>query len=67
MGDLDYMEWIENRRWNMYTKGGIVVMLPEDNPLAAIGTLVALNTNHNILNKQIQIIDMRDAARILVK
>lgn len=67
VGDLDYMEWIENRRWNMYTKDGIIVMLPEDNPLAAIGTLVALNTNHNILNKQIQIIDMRDAARILVK
>ena len=67
VGDLDYMEWIENRRWNMYTKGGIVVMLPEDNPLDAIGTLVALNNNHNILNKEIQVIDMRDAARILVK
>jgi cell division septal protein FtsQ len=51
----------------MYTKGGIVVMLPEDNPLDAIGTLVALNNNHNILNKEIQVIDMRDAARILVK
>ena len=61
------MEWIENRRWNMYTKGGIVVMLPEENPLDAIGTLVALNNNHNILNKEIQVIDMRDAARILVK
>jgi cell division septal protein FtsQ len=51
----------------MYTKDGIVVMLPEDNPLAAIATLVVLNTNHNILNKQIQVIDMRDATRILVK
>ena len=67
VGDLDYMEWIENRRWNMHTKDGIIVMLPEDNPLSAIGTLVALNNNHNILNKQIQVIDMRDAARILVK
>ena len=67
VGDLDYLEWIENRRWNMYTKDGIVVMLPEDNPLAAIATLVVLNTNNNILNKQIQVIDMRDATRILVK
>ncbi|MFQ6729876.1 MAG: cell division protein FtsQ/DivIB [Alphaproteobacteria bacterium] len=67
VGDLDYMEWIENRRWNIYTKDGIVVMLPEDNPLAAIGTLVALNGNHNILGKQIKMIDMRDSARILVK
>ena len=67
VGDLDYMEWIENRRWNIYTKDGIVVMLPEDDPLAAIGTLVALNGNHNILGKQIKMIDMRDSARILVK
>ena len=67
VGDLDYMEWIENRRWNIYTKDGIVVMLPEDNPLAAIGTLVALNGNHDILGKQIKMIDMRDSARILVK
>ena len=67
VGDLDYMEWIENRRWNIYTKDGIVVMLPEDNPLAAIGTLVALNGNHDILGKHIKMIDMRDSARILVK
>jgi cell division protein FtsQ len=67
VGDLDYIEWIENRRWNIYTKDGIVVMLPEENPLNAIGTLIALNNNHKILSKQIQVIDMRDAARILVK
>ena len=67
VGDLDYMEWIENRRWNMYTNGGITIMLPEENPLAAIGTLISLNTNHNILDKDIKLIDMRDSARILVK
>ena len=67
VGDLDFMEWVENRRWNIHTKNGIIVMLPEDNPLDAIGTLIALNTNHKILAKQIKIIDMRDSARILVK
>jgi cell division protein FtsQ len=67
VGDLDYMEWIENRRWNMYTNGGITIMLPEENPLAAIGTLISLNNNHNILDKDIELIDMRDSARILVK
>lgn len=67
VGDLDYMEWIENRRWNMYTNGGITIMLPEENPLAAIGTLISLNNNHNILDKDIKLIDMRDSARILVK
>lgn len=67
VGNLDYMEWIENRRWNMYTNDGIIIMLPEENPTAAIGTLISLHNNHHILDKDIQMIDMRDSARILVK
>ena len=67
VGHLDYIEWIEDRRWNIYTNDGIVVMLPEKNPLTAIGTLISLNNNHKILDKKIKMIDMRDASRILVK
>lgn len=67
VGHLNYMEWIENRRWNLHTNNGITVMLPEENPLAAIGALIALNSNHKILDKDITLIDMRDDARILVK
>ncbi|MBO5704977.1 MAG: cell division protein FtsQ/DivIB [Alphaproteobacteria bacterium] len=67
VGQLDYMEWIESRRWNLYTNNGITVLLPEQNPIAAIGALVTLNNNHKILNKDIKVIDMRDDARILVK
>jgi len=64
---LDYLEWIENRRWNLHTTGGITIMLPEQNPVDAIGQLVSLNNNHNILSRKINLIDMRDSARILVK
>lgn len=67
VGHLNYLEWIENRRWNMYTNNGITIMLPEQNPSGAINTLVVLNNTHGILNKDIKIIDMRDNARILVK
>lgn len=67
IGDIDYLEWIESRRWNIHTLGGITVMLPENDPISAIGTLVSLNNNHKILGKKIKTIDMRDAARILVK
>ena len=67
VGNLDYMEWIENRRWNMYTNDGIIIMLPEENPTAAIGTLISLHNNHHILDKDLKMIDMRDSARILVK
>ena len=67
VGNLDYMEWIENRRWNMYTNSGIIIMLPEENPTAAIGTLISLHNNHHILDKDLKMIDMRDSVRILVK
>ncbi len=67
VGNIDYMEWIENRRWDIHTTGGIIVMLPEQNPTSAINTLMTLNTNHRILGKAIKIIDMRDDARILIK
>lgn len=67
IGNLDYMEWIENRRWNLQTTGGITVMLPEKNPSAAIASLVMLNEKHNLLTRDISVIDMRDDTRILVK
>lgn len=68
LGDVcDHLEWIDGRRWNIITRDGITVLLPEDNPAGAIGALVGLNQNHQILNRKISLIDMRDNARILVK
>lgn len=67
VGILDYIEWIENRRWNLYTTGGITIMLPEHDPIIAIGTLINLNNNHKILARDIHVIDMRDHTRILIK
>jgi len=67
IGDLNYLEWIENRRWNLVTTGGITIMLPEDDPAAAIASLIVLNKNHQILSREVSMIDMRDTARILVK
>lgn len=67
IGNLDYLEWIENRRWDLKTTGGITVKLPEKNPAAAIASLIMLNEKHDLLSRDISIIDMRDEARILVK
>ncbi len=64
---VDYLEWIEGRRWNLVTPHGITVMLPESNPTGAISALIVLNNNHKILSRDIRMIDMRDDARILVK
>ena len=67
LGDLDYLEWVEGRRWNLHTNGGITVMLPEKNPTDAIGSLIVLNNNNKILSKKIEVLDLRDSSRILVK
>ena len=67
VGHINYMEWIENRRWNIHTTTGTVIMLPEVNPTSAIGSLINLNTNYKILSKELKTIDLRDDTRILVK
>lgn len=64
---IDYMQWIEGRRWDIYTTGGIRIMLPENGAELALGTLTILNNNNGILGKKLRVIDMRDDARILVK
>ena len=67
VSDVSHMEWIEGRRWNLITMGVITVLLPEENPVQAISTLISLNQNHGLLGKKLKVIDMRDSARILVK
>lgn len=67
IGYIDYLEWIEDRRWNIRTFSGITILLPAENPSDAINTLVTLNHNYKILDKDLQQIDMRDSSRILVK
>jgi len=67
LSDIDYLEWVENRRWNIHTTGGITIKLPEKDFATAIASLITINKNHNILGRDIHIIDMRDPARILVR
>ncbi len=65
--DIDYLEWIEERRWNIHTNNGITIKLPENDFQHAIANLITINKNHNLLGRNIHVIDMRDPARILVK
>lgn len=64
---IDYLTMVESRRWDIHTKNGITIYLPEDNPISAINKINILNQTHNLLSRKIDIIDMRDNARILVK
>lgn len=64
---IDYINMVESRRWNIHTKGGITIYLPEKNPTTAINQINALNQKHKILSRELDVIDMRDTARVLVK
>ena len=64
---IDYMNMVESRRWNIHTKTGITIYLPEDNATTAINKINLLNQTHKLLSREIDIIDMRDNTRILVK
>lgn len=66
LSDIDYIEWIENRRWNIHTTGGITIKLPENDFASAIAGLISINKNHNILGRNISVIDLRDPTRMLV-
>ena len=67
ISNIDYIEWIENRRWNIQTTGGITIKLPEHDFVSAIASLITIDKTHNLLGRDIRVIDMRDPARILVK
>jgi cell division protein FtsQ len=64
---IDYMDYIEARRWNLHTKNGITIYLPENNPATAINKINILNQTHKLLSSELEIIDLRNDARILVK
>ena len=64
---IDYMNMVESRRWNIHTKNGTTIYLPENEPGIAINKISILNQTHKLLSRKLDIIDMRDSARILVK
>lgn len=64
---IDYVNMVESRRWNIHTKNGTTIYLPEKDPSGAINKIKVLNQTHKLLSRKLEIIDMRDNARILIK
>lgn len=64
---IDYLNMVESRRWNIHTINGTTIYLPEKDPVAAVNKIKVLNQTHKLLSRKLEIIDMRDSARILVK
>jgi cell division septal protein FtsQ len=59
---LDYLEYIEGRRWNLKLANGATIMLPEQNIQSAMDRMKTLG----ILDRSFDTLDLRDAKRPLV-
>jgi cell division protein FtsQ len=58
---------VADRRWNLRLKNGIDIRLPEDEPAAAIETLIALDRDKKILTRDILAVDLRIRDRVTVR
>jgi cell division protein FtsQ len=58
---------VGGRRWNLRLEGGIDVRLPEDNTSAAWTRLAEYEKSHQVLERDIRILDLRIPGRLIVR
>ena len=58
---------VAERRWNLRLKGGLDVLLPENEPDRALTTLVDLNRAKKLLSRDIVAVDLRLGDRVTVR
>ncbi len=59
--------WVGERRWDIKLKSGITVKLPEDDMGFALRKLAQAQDDDGLLEKDLTVIDMREADRITVR
>jgi cell division protein FtsQ len=64
---VDASVLVAERRWNLHLKGGLEVLLPENEPDRALATLVDLNRTRKLLSRDIVAVDLRLADRVTVR
>ncbi len=58
---------VSDRRWNLRMTSGADVLLPQDNQAAALDRLDALQASHKLLDRRLQVIDLRLADRTTLR
>ena len=58
---------VGERRWNLHLRNGITVMLPEGHEQAAIARLTDLQLKQSLLDRPLEIVDMRLPDRLAVR
>jgi len=59
--------FVSERRWNLRMKSGLDVKLPEADPAAAMATLLKLEREGRILEKDILYLDLREPTRVFAR
>jgi cell division protein FtsQ len=59
--------FVAGRRWNLKMTSGVDVMLPEVNPLAAMATLVRLQRESRVLDRDVISLDLRVEGRMFAR
>jgi cell division protein FtsQ len=58
---------VADRRWSLKMTNGVEVMLPEVNPQAAVATLLRLQRESHILDRDVLSLDLRIPGRLFVR
>ena len=58
---------VGGRRWNLRLANGIDVRLPEEHPAYAWARLAAYHRTHQVLHRDIQVLDLRFADQVIVR
>ncbi len=59
--------WVGGRRWNLRLKGDIDVRLPEIDPAGAWRRLAEYEKTHGVLERDVQVLDLRIPDRLIVR
>ncbi len=65
--NLEASVLIAGRRWNLHLRGGIEVLLPEDQPEQALNNLVGLDRRKQLLSRDIVTVDLRLPDRVTLR
>lgn len=58
---------IADRRWDLHLNNGVIVRLPEEDTASAVAELARLDSERNLLSRDLAAIDMRLADRIAIR
>lgn len=58
---------VAERRWNMITVDGVEILLPEENPAAALQRVAVLEESKKLLERDVEVVDLRVPDRLFVR